>query len=176
MKYLIWWGEFSKSQSYFLFSFLFVALLGCDSQSENDPNSCGTDSVYNYEPEVIGKTGLVLQAHANDLYITFDEMEQYYLEMQTCTGMTAPAPKVWATSFKGRGLGGGWGAYLYANQIVMLNTDENIVPRDCISDRESIKHEFTHHILYMNGADASHANPLFAQCAVGVNVCDGNPC
>jgi hypothetical protein len=169
-------GEISKTRKYYLISFLFFALLGCNLQNENDPNSCGMDTEYNYETEVASKTGLVLQVPANDLYITFGEIEQYYGEMQSCTGMTAPAPKVWATSFKERGLGGGWGAYLYAHQIVMLNTDENIVPRDCISDRQSIKHEFVHHILYMNGQDASHGNPLFAQCATGVNVCDGKPC
>ena len=168
--------KISKTRKYFLVNVLFIAFLGCNSQSESDPNSCGMGTVYNYEPEVIGKTGLVLQASTNDLYITFEEIELYYGEMQSCTGMIAPAPIVWATSFKERGLGGGWGAYLYANQIVMLNTDENIVPRDCISDRQSIKHEYVHHILYMNGADASHANPMFAQCAIGVNVCDGKPC
>lgn len=166
-------GIFSNTPYYLA---IIIVLLGCDSQTQNDTNSCGMGTVYNYEPEVIGKTGLVLQAPANDLYITFEEIEQYYGDMQSCTGMTAPAPIVWATSFKERGLGGGWGAYLYANQIVMLNTDENIVPRDCISDRQSIKHEYVHHILYMNGSDASHANPLFAQCAIGVNVCDGKPC
>jgi hypothetical protein len=169
-------GGILNNTKFFLIYAIFIALLGCNSQTENDLNSCGMGTVYNYEPEVIGKTGLVLQSPANDLYITFEEIEQYYGEMLSCTGMTAPAPIVWATSFKERGLGGGWGAYLYANQIVMLNTDENIVPRDCISDRQSIKHEYVHHILYMNGADASHANPLFAQCAIGVNVCDGKPC
>lgn len=176
MKVLSWLGIIPKTRIYFLTNVLFISLVGCNLQSENDTNSCGMDTVYNYETEVNSKAGLVLQAPANDLYITFDEMEQYFIEMQSCAGMTAPAPKVWATSFKERGLGGGWGAYLYAHQIVMLNTDENIVPRDCISDRQSIKHEFIHHILYMNGQDASHGNPLFAQCANGVNVCDGKPC
>ena len=166
----------SKTRQYFLISILFFALLGCDLKSENDPDSCGSGTVYNYEPEVTGKTGLLLQAPANDLYISFEEMEQYYGEMQSCTGMTAPPPIVWATSFKERGLGGAWGVYVYAQQIVMLNTDENLVPRDCISDRQTIKHEFVHHILYMNGDDASHGNPLFAQCAIGVNVCNGKPC
>jgi|GEM_PF-1924254 len=176
MKELNRGGKISKTRKYVFINFLMYALLGCNLQSESDPNSCGTGTVYNYETEVTSKTGLALQVPANDLYITFDEIEQYYREMQSCTGITAPAPVVWATSFKERGLGGGWGAYLYAQQIVMLNTDVNIVPRNCISDRQSIKHEFVHHLLYMNGMDATHGNPLFAQCATGVNVCDGKPC
>lgn len=177
MKKLNKWGGISIVWKYYYISLLFTALLGCDLQNENDANSCGMGTVYNYDTEVVSsKAGLVLQAPANNMYITVGEIEQYYLDMQSCTDMTAPAPKVWATGFKERGLGGGWGAYVYAHQIVMLNTDENIVPRDCISDRQSIKHEFVHHILYVNGQDASHENPLFAQCAIGVNVCNGKPC
>jgi hypothetical protein len=173
---LIGRGKSIRKRKNYLTHLLFFTLLGCNLQTENDPNSCGTGTVYNYDSQVSSKMGLVLQVPASDLYISFGEMEQYYHEMQRCTGMTAPPPKVWATSFKDRGLGGVWGAYMYAHQVVMLNTDDNIVPRDCISDRESLKHEYIHHILYMNGADASHENPIFTQCAIGVNVCDGKPC
>ncbi|KPJ94511.1 MAG: hypothetical protein AMJ53_05150, partial [Gammaproteobacteria bacterium SG8_11] len=97
MKELNRGGKISKTRKYVFINFLMYALLGCNLQSESDPNSCGTGTVYNYETEVTSKTGLALQVPANDLYITFDEIEQYYREMQSCTGITAPAPVVWAT-------------------------------------------------------------------------------
>lgn len=157
-----------------LINLIFLLISGCQ-QPGDDPNQC-TGAVYNYDNEVILDSGLVLKSPAHEMLIDIPEIDRLYAEMESCVGQTAPAPTIWYTSFKERGLNGGWGAYLYAHQIVMMNTDEGIVPRDCVSDRETIKHEFVHHILYLNGQDASHGNPKFAQCARGVNVCNGKPC
>jgi hypothetical protein len=157
-----------------LINLILLLISGCE-QPGDDPNHC-SGAVYNYDSEIVTQSGLVLKSPAHEMLLDIPDLENLYADMESCVGMTAPAPTVWYTSFKDRGLNGGWGGYLYANQIVMMNTDEGIVPRDCISDRETFKHESVHHILYMNGQDASHGNPMFAKCAIGVTVCNGKPC
>ena len=140
---------------------------------EVPPEGCSGTVYETAQDQVDQNTGLKLTP-SRDMYIDFNEMKHYYSDMETCLGMTATGPSVTFDSFKRRGIGGSWGVYIYVNQLVLINTDDNVAPRDCVSDTEALKHEFVHHILYMNGIPDNHG-PEF-ECARGVNVCNGKPC
>lgn len=149
---------------------LLIVLTGCVPE-EQEP--CNTK--YSYD-DTMGATGLELKATSSP-FITFSKMEAMYKDLELCLGVNAPGPTVEYRSFKASGLGGGWGVYMPANRLIWLNTDESIAPRNCHSDRETIRHEYVHHILYMNGKDYSHGSPEFERCgAFGVNTCNGVPC
>lgn len=132
--------------------------------------------MYGTTTEQVGSTGIVLRPNSS-MYITFNEMEDLYRDMEQCTGFTAVGPIVEYTYFPDRfGTIGSWAVYVYIHQLVMMNTYEDDRERNCHSDTEAIKHEFVHHLLYMNGQVAGHENPLFQQCASGVRTCNGVPC
>jgi len=104
-------------------------------------------------------------------------MSRFYKETEICTGLSAPGPKVQFVSFTHFGIGG-WGAYMEIAKMVMINTDEHSTVesiswnRDAITDQQTLKHEFIHHLLHMNGMgdlNVNHDSPLFEKCGVGVS-------
>ena len=158
-----------------LAALVLVSIAGCD--KDNPIDTCNT--TYSYSNDVYGDSGLMLKSTKDEVaYISFAEMEKVYRDVEMCVVNTkTPGPIVDYRDFKQMGLGGAWGIYA-AGLGVFINTDEaNGVQRNCHSDRETLKHEFVHHILYMNGQDWKHSNPAFVQCdALGVGVCDGVAC
>ena len=146
-----------------------LALAGC--YEEEEP--CNTK--YSHD-DTVGETGLRLTA-TSEPFIPFSKMEALYNEIQSCLNLTAPAPLVEYHNFKERGIGGGWGVFIVPSQTIWMNTDVGIAPRNCHSDRETLKHEYVHHLLYMNGGNYSHGSPEFERCgALGVATCNGIPC
>ena len=143
---------------------LCVFLIGCVEEEE----PCNTK--YSYS-DTTGYAGLTLK-YTSSSFVTFNKMEALYQEMEKCLGMSAPAPTIEFIDFAG-----GWGIYIVPSQTIWMNEDVGIAPRNCHSDRETLKHEFLHHILYMNGNDYRHGNKAFERCdAMGVNTCNGIPC
>lgn len=149
-----------------------TVLVGCIDTEGAPP--CNTK--YAYDNDKVGTSGLVLKA-TNSPFITFEEMESIYKGVESCLKLSAPGPTVEYKSFKSVYLGGGWAVFMPANTLVWMNIDESIAPRNCHSDRQAIKHEFVHHVLYMNGKNYGHGSPEFGRCgAYGVNTCNGVPC
>lgn len=142
-----------------------IALSGCVPE-EQEP--CNTKYSHG---DTVGKTGLMLKA-TSEAFVPFSRMETMYREMEACLGLTAPPPTIEYVDF-----GGGWGIWMAPNTTIWINVDVGIAPRNCISDQQTLKHEYTHHILYMNGKDYNHSSPEFERCGVlGVNTCNGVPC
>ena len=108
------------------------------------------------------------------------EMEAEYIDLEACmTNTNTPGPIVEFTSFNDYPFQLELALYYYALQTVFIDTDvEDFLPlRNCISDREFLRHEFGHHVLYLNGVDPGHVNPKFAQCdALGPKTCNGEYC
>lgn len=155
---------------------LVLSIVGCDDSNGDSDESCGPS--YSYPNEVYGNTGIILRAPNHAVtFIPFEEMEQIYDSVEMCVvNVNTPGPIIEFRSFDHMGLGGAWGVYA-ANGTAYINTDEHTVERNCHSDRAVLKHEFVHHILYMNGRDWKHTNPAFVQCeALGPAVCDGVAC
>ncbi len=149
-----------------------VFIVGCEI---DDPTKCD-NTIHSTTTETVSKIGLLLLPGDN-MYMSLSEMDAAYIEMQSCVGMIAVAPTVWYTDFDTIGLGGGWSAYSYPDQHVMINTNvAEHLTRNCVSDRDAMKHEFVHHILFMNDEDSTHASPLFEKCAIGVKTCNGVAC
>lgn len=149
-----------------------IAITGCS--VDNGPNC---DSIYTYTEAQTDATGIVLSP-GGELYVDFATVSKLYQDTQACMGMTAPPPTVEVEDFSQRIGGiGGWGLYVASGQLVWLNSKiDEIIPRNCASDVETLKHEYVHHILYMNVDDASgHSSPMFAQCGPGPYVKDGVP-
>ena len=159
-----------------------IALVGCSSGGGGDEQSCLTSQVaYGYDTDQYGNTGLHLLPTGNShTFISFEEMEAEYIDIEVCLAdNNTPGPNVEFFSFNQRGLRIELAAYLYAAQLVIIDVDsEDWLPtRNCISDREFLRHEFTHHILFLNGQDPEHANPAFARCdALGPKSCNGEYC
>jgi len=160
-----------------LVALVLVALAGCDSGgSSADFDTC--DVSYSWPRDVYGESGLVLHATAPAVtFVQFEEMERIYRDVAMCAvPVPTPGPRVEFRSFEHMGLGGAWGVYA-ANGTVYVNTDERDVQRNCRSDAATLKHEYVHHVLYMNGRDWHHSSPAFEQCdALGAKVCDGKAC
>lgn len=149
---------------------IFILLAGC---SVDNPSN----EINSYTEPMTDSYGLTLEP-SEEMYISFETVSKLYQDTMACMGMTAPAPTVAWKSFKVWLNGGGWGVYIPTGELVWINTDETVAPRNAVSDTETLKHEYIHHILHLNGMGESshaHASPLFAQCGQGVYVKDGIP-
>lgn len=128
------------------------------------------------------KHGIVIKEqldHSDRVFLSVSEIENIYSNVEKCVAdNNTPGPYLEFKSFNHMGLPSIWGAYMAVGQTVFINTDnDTIAERNCHSDRATLKHEFVHHILYMNGLDNSHQNEAFSQCnALGPKVCDGVAC
>lgn len=156
-----------------------ILLAGCSSSS-GDSDRC-YDIAHEYTYDIVGETGLMLVATAPEYaFITFEEMEAEYIDVEACAANTGtPGPTVIFTSFNDYGFRLELALYYYAIQTVFIDTDDEpwLPVRNCISDREFLRHEFMHHILYLNGEDPGHSNPKFAECnALGPKTCNGEYC
>ncbi len=133
-------------------------------------NSCYIEKTV--DVEYIDNYGLTLQP-SKRMFVTPEQVSQYYQETMVCMGMTAAAPDVAFKSFSANYIGGSWAIYIGNGKTVWVNTDidELYLPRSCETDKQALKHEFIHHILTMNGMrDSSnrHNSPLF-KCGYGVD-------
>ena len=157
---------------------LLASLAGCAS-GDNGVDSCYT--TYGYDQDVTGSTGLTLRATTpHYTFITFEAMEAEYIDVETCVAnASTPGPDVIFGSFEAYNFPLNLALYYYAQATVYIDTDVHdwLPVRNCISDREFLRHEYVHHILYLNGEDATHANPKFAACdALGPKTCNGEYC
>lgn len=154
-----------------------LILAGCSAGGGSDVYS-GT---YSYETDQYSDTGLVLKANTGNNYsfISFEQMVAEYIDLERCMVNTnTPGPTIIFQSFKHIGQTG-TAFYVYVSSTAYINTDysENLPERNAISDREFLRHEFGHHVLYLNGLDETHNNPLFEQCsALGPKTCNGEYC
>ena len=160
---------------------LLAALVGCSGGSGSGPEGRSCLATFSYEYDQVSDTGLVLTAMGNEYsFITFGEMEAEYIDLEACAANTGtPGPIVTFTSFNDYPFQLELALYYYALQTVFIDTDvEEWLPlRNCISDREFLRHEYMHHVLYLNGEDPGHTNPKFAECdALGPKTCNGEYC
>lgn len=147
---------------------LFVLLAGCTANNgELDQTTISLDH------ELIDEYGLKLEP-TGSMYVTPEAISETYLDTMSCMGMTATGPTVEFRSFSFAGLGGAWGIYHSVTKTIWINIDDNnIEERNARTDKETLQHEFVHHILSMNGAgddSHAHASPFFAMCGKGVNT------
>ena len=158
---------------YWIVVFFFLA--GCT-------GGAGTDdclNTYGWDTDQYGDITLLATFGGNYSHLSFEELNAEYVELEKCVIDTGtPGPTVTFQSHRHLGLGGGWGVYtLSPGGYLVINTDEIIAPRNCHSDRETLRHESTHHVLWMNGLDWGHSNEAFERCdALGPKVCNGVPC
>lgn len=155
-----------------------LILAGCSTGGGSD----GYGGVYSYETDQYSDTGLILKANTGEDYsfISFEQMVAEYIDLETCmVNNNTPGPTVIFTNFDDLE----WtrlkyAMYYYAIQTAYIDTGTVDRPqRNAISDREFLRHEYGHHVLYMNGLDDTHANPLFEQCeALGPKTCNGEYC
>jgi hypothetical protein len=149
---------------------------GCAVDNNVTSSSSYTETQYDAE------TGLTLDPSSN-MWATFPEMVQIYKETEAClnhyTYGNGPIDAY-------HDVGDVWGLYdpsgswsiFYGvrddpaeHSVIISNPDLILdMERDNRTDREVLAHEFIHHILFMNGLDMHHTNPLFSQCGVGVNT------
>jgi len=157
-----------------------VSLTGCGGGGSD---SGGSDSGVQYSTTStqIGESGLILEPSEN-MYVTFPQIAQFYLEVEACMGVVAPGPIVIFTSFSEcvevqgingplscEGLGGNLGQYSIGAQLVLMNTDEHIFDRNFVTDRDTLKAEFVHHLLaeamdFPIGDNVNHLSPFFGLC------------
>ena len=155
-----------------------ISLSGCGS-TDSDDNYCETQ--YSTTSVEIGASDLLLEP-AQNMYVTFPQIESIYLEVEACMGVVAPGPTVIFTSFSEcvevsgervrpincEGLGGNLGQYSIGIELVMMNTDEHIFDRNCVTDRDVLKLEFVHHLLVTMGVsiddNINHRSLFFGQC------------
>jgi len=124
-------------------------------------------------------TGITMYAN-HQTHITFEKIVQIYKDTQACVLskdpnlMAVPGPKVKFCSFTEENLPATWASYMLFNETVYVNTDldEYMSYHDCVSDSQSVEHEFIHHILNKNNVDydmeSKHLDPAFA-CGPGVD-------
>ena len=131
-----------------------IALSACGSSTE-DTEDTSCNILYNTTTIQVGDSGLVLEPSEN-MYVTFSQIEAIYIDVETCMGVVATGPIVVFTSFSEcvevlglncEGLGGNLGQYSIGAQLVLMNTDEHVFDRNCVTDRDTLKHEFVHHLL-----------------------------
>ena len=149
---------------------LLLILAGC---SVDNPSN----EINMYTEPMTDSYGLTLEPSDN-MYISFETVSSLYQNTMACMGMTAPAPTVAWKSFSEQYIGGSWGVYVSTGELIWINTDSTVAERNVVSDTETLKHEYVHHILHMNGMGEEshgHASPLFAKCGLGVYVKDGVP-
>ena len=157
-----------------------ATLAGCSGGEGQGPDGRSCNATFGYEYDQVSSTGLTLRATGHEYsYITFEEMEAEYIDLEACVANTnTPGPIVEFTSFDDYGFPLDLALYYYALQTVFIDTDYNDRPqRNCVSDRKFLRHEFAHHVLYLNGEEPGHENPKFAQCkALGPKTCNGEYC
>lgn len=149
---------------------LSVALIGC---SADNPSN----EINSYTEPMTDAYGLTLEP-SEEMLMSFEQVSQTYQDTMACMGMTAPAPTVAWKSFSEQYIGGAWGVYISTGDLVWINTDETVAPRNYASDSETLKHEFVHHILHENGLveeSRLHDGYFFEKCGLGVYVKDGIP-
>lgn len=154
---------------------------GCSGGGGDGPEGRSCLATFGYQYDQISNTGLTLRATVPQYtFITFEEMEAEYIDLEACAANTGtPGPTVNFTGFEHLGLGGGYAVYSYASQDIYINTDDlGYGPRrNCISDRKFLRHEYMHHVLFLNGEDSSHNNAKFKSCnALGPKTCNGEYC
>ena len=164
-----------------IFVWVIATIAGCSGGNGSGPDGRSCFEAFSYEYDQVSDTGLVLTASNYDYsFITFEEMEAEYIDLERCVANNnTPGPIVTFTSFNAYPFQLELALYYYALQTVFIDTDvEPWLPlRNCISDREFLRHEFTHHVLYLNGEDPGHTNPKFAACdALGPKTCNGEYC
>jgi len=168
-----------------------LLIAGCSAGGDGEsydssglPTGVWCNTTYGYEYDQIDvETGLTLKANIeNDNYsfIPFEAMVEEYKDLEMCVAdNNTPAPIVIFTSFNEYPFQLELALYYYALLTVFIDTDQEdwLPERNCISDREFLRHEFTHHVLYLNGEDPTHINPKFEQCdAFGYKICNGEYC
>ena len=156
-----------------IISICVLALSGCT-------GGAGTDdclNTYGYDTDQYGDITLLAMYNGNYSHITFEDMNETYIEIEMCViDNNTPGPFVAFQSHQHLGLGGGWGVYTLGG-LLNINTDQIVTPRNCHSDRETLRHEYVHHVLYLNGQEWGHSNEAFVRCdALGPKVCNGVPC
>ena len=153
-------------------------IAGCSGTGGSGSDDC---VAYGYDYDQVGSTGLTLKATGNEhTFISFEAMEAEYIDLEKCVANSnTPGPTVTFTSFNFLGVPLELAFYSYASQTIYIDTDvEDWLPvRNCISDRKFLRHEFAHHVLFLNGRDSEHTSPVFAACdALGPKTCNGQYC
>lgn len=160
-----------------------LLLAGCSAGGETDSSSCY--ATHAYETDQYSETGLHLHPTINEVgnfysFLSFEQIEDEYIDLERCMVDTnTPGPNVLFTSFNHIGTSIELAFYSFASQTAYIDTDveEWLPERNCISDREFLRHEFGHHVLFMNGLDDSHLNEAFPWCsALGPKSCNGEYC
>ncbi len=154
-------------------------MAGCSAGGSGEYTSCYT--TYSYDYEQVGATGLTLKPMDDEYsFLSFEEMEAEYIDLEACAANTnTPGPNVVFVDFKEAWPRYSRALYYYAILTAYIDTNPGEPPleRNCISDREFLRHEYMHHVLHLNGEDPSHANPKFAACdALGPKTCNGEYC
>jgi len=147
-----------------------VGLYGCAAgggdESSGANNYCKEQYSTTYDQ--VGDSGLLLEPSQN-MYVTFNQIEQFYVEVESCMNVIAVGPAVVFKSFSKEGMGGSLGYYGIGTQLLWINTDETgIIERDCNTDKQALKHEFVHHLLHASGTSVednkNHNSPFFGIC------------
>lgn len=163
-----------------LLAFLTIGfMVGCVGGDDKDPVRACPSS--HYSSDILADRGILIKAMQKDnyrAYTTTSEIEDIYKSIERCIADThTPGPTIEFISFRDRGLGPIWGAYMPVGQTIYINVDDIGIGRNCYADRATLRHEMAHHVLYMNGRDWSHASSAFNSCdATGPKVCNGTAC
>lgn len=174
----------------------FLSLFGCSSGDGGGEGSYDTlgrptgswcYTTYGYDiAQYDDETMILLHPTLNEVgdfyaYIPFEEMVEEYKDVEACMvpGAQTPGPSIMFNSFEHFGFPFKLALYNYGSRTAWIDTDihDHLPARNCISDREFLRHEFGHHILAENGEDSSHANRKFETCdAFGPKTCNGEYC
>lgn len=153
-----------------ILALIVVLLAGCG-VSTDDHNSTCRDH-YSTFSVAVGESGLVLEP-SSAMFVTFQQIEQFYIETEACLGIVAPGPMVTFFSFKLHDIpaySGMWGLTQEGLSQVSINTDSPGDRRDCKFDEWTLRHEFVHHLLNFSGFspedNGAHLTPLFGLCGV----------
>lgn len=141
---------------------LAVFLSGC--YVEPTPVDAGCGDMFDVVSDTVTASG-VMVVPSHDVYLSPEDVESEYAYVQSCSGLSAPGPIVEFRGFSHLGLPQLSGVYMPVHQKVMVNTE--LEYRDCDTDRQTLRHEYLHHLLYMNGLEDSshsHSSPYFEQC------------
>ena len=133
---------------------VFALLLGCGTGDNNHG--------YGYQYDQIGATGLRVRWSGAQLP-SLTDIEKFYQETMTCTGISATGPLVIITD--SLPAGGSLG-------LTFLDTGTILIPSLLDPDPRAsfwtYKHEFIHYLLHQAGfdpaANAAHLSPLFIEC------------
>ncbi len=138
---------------------------------------CTVDSSNGLQDETSTRTGAygVTLKPSTGMYVSFETIVNVFGDTMACMGMTAQDVTVQYVSYKeyfNGAYGAPWGGWIVNSNLVFVNTDDLGLgfQREAGIDKEILRHEFVHYILYYNGADPKHGNPMFAQCGLGVNT------